>query len=840
MTLMTTPKAPALRLDGVDTFRHDRRHDRRSGFTLFEVAISMILITFGVVSVMMVFPTVLRQLTMQRFELYASCIANQLIDVYGNADASGVYCDHEGPNSWDVPIDRKVNAPDLEMRCSNQRYGLLPLPITIARRLDSDGGEMAKLLDEGGYLYYVQPSVPTAWREDLLPVAPPNDLQRMVIGVVGSAQSNAATSLPIKRWPYYGTVPAPPLHAIHNTNVGWKRTSPGAINTPADVLALADIQRFENDAMPQEWRDAHSTYCWQACVDPDPQLKIVFKTFWDYLVIAPGAVADLPPSIPGGPNVRIFITRYHGPYMVPDVVPQVPWTDDGTPAGKQFITPDPDNVFRPALGLYLKATIDYAASSSLQKADLIQLLDTSALISNTAPFDFDAQKTDIAAKKILALNYLANSLMCLTRWHKLSDSPDYIAEALQKRPPLPYPYQSPEPDLRAAGVDLLLYYKMNPVPVYDLGPITHARITNFVRNVRYLYFRFTASHPYNWAVPRPIEHATMMDYSLLEADLFREPAAGSIWGLGGSITNPMRPSGPQALQWKYMSPTPITTVTNDPGQPLGANLTYPLSVLPGVDPVAPTAALSENGPAAGSRSHFTLLNKFEASERCRQLVFWVVDWQSYNDCETAPSAPVDAGRYPKAAPGGLKPVNAGMDAYGWNNILAPCTDFDDLMWGFTDGWGDATGLEQTINQGGDGERIKLHRALLGSYVHAYRNPEKNLMFKSSVAALATDTDIKDLKINDINASANVTNNIARKTLNSPVIATVDNATSTAPDYGPPNGPDSAPAIFSGIFGADRNGNNRLDRGPVPASVRLRAVTVARFNFYDMRVPCQIK
>ena len=48
------------------------------------------------------------------------------------------------------------------------------------------------------------------------------------------------------------------------------------------------------------------------------------------------------------------------------------------------------------------------------------------------------------------------------------------------------------------------------------------------------------------------------------------------------------------------------------------------------------------------------------------------------------------------------------------------------------------------------------------------------------------------------------------------------------------------SLISGIFGADRNGNGRLDRGPVPRSVRLRAVMVARFNYYDMRVPCQIK
>ena len=46
--------------------------------------------------------------------------------------------------------------------------------------------------------------------------------------------------------------------------------------------------------------------------------------------------------------------------------------------------------------------------------------------------------------------------------------------------------------------------------------------------------------------------------------------------------------------------------------------------------------------------------------------------------------------------------------------------------------------------------------------------------------------------------------------------------------------------FVGIWGADRNSNHVLDRGPVPKSVRLRAVPVARFNFYDPRVPFMIR
>ena len=46
--------------------------------------------------------------------------------------------------------------------------------------------------------------------------------------------------------------------------------------------------------------------------------------------------------------------------------------------------------------------------------------------------------------------------------------------------------------------------------------------------------------------------------------------------------------------------------------------------------------------------------------------------------------------------------------------------------------------------------------------------------------------------------------------------------------------------FVGLFGADRNFNLKLDRGPIPSSVRLRATMVARFNFYDLRVPASLR
>jgi hypothetical protein len=48
------------------------------------------------------------------------------------------------------------------------------------------------------------------------------------------------------------------------------------------------------------------------------------------------------------------------------------------------------------------------------------------------------------------------------------------------------------------------------------------------------------------------------------------------------------------------------------------------------------------------------------------------------------------------------------------------------------------------------------------------------------------------------------------------------------------------SVFNGLYGADRNFNQTLDRGPVPRSVRIRAQLVARFNFYDPRVPAVLR
>jgi hypothetical protein len=189
-------------------------------------------------------------------------------------------------------------------------------------------------------------------------------------------------------------------------------------------------------------------------------------------------------------------------------------------------------------------------------------------------------------------------------------------------------------------------------------------------------------------------------------------------------------------------------------------------------------------------THFTLARPFDVADRTRQIVFWAVDWQSYEDFETAPSAPVDASRYPKRSPHGA-------------NLSGSAAKPDSLM-----------------NNASFADRHQF----------CARNPEKTLAF--TVPTLSQPDGV-ELPIGG-------------------------NDSMGSPDYG-----SAGKAVFSGLYGADRNFNGtqsdldtanadparrndivkiygKLDRGPVPKSVRLRATLIGRFNFYDPRIPTVIR
>jgi hypothetical protein len=202
--------------------------DRRAGFTLFEIAISLVLVTFGVTSMMMLFTTGIGAAKMSRYQIIASARAMEMIDAFGSVPTSNLEMDREGPNPWDTIGSYRVYSPDLEARIATPRFGLYPLPMAIARRLDSDGDEIRQILDQGGYLYYTQPLAttgfnPVGMRADL-PF--PNEAQKVICAVTGYAQQNAIPMLSYKDWPYYAAYPSPPVHTSNYRYNDCKPTSP--------------------------------------------------------------------------------------------------------------------------------------------------------------------------------------------------------------------------------------------------------------------------------------------------------------------------------------------------------------------------------------------------------------------------------------------------------------------------------------------------------------------------------------------------------------------------------------------------------------------------------------
>src|ERR1043165_7201841 len=59
--------------------------------------------------------------------------------------------------------------------------------------------------------------------------------------------------------------------------------------------------------------------------------------------------------------------------------------------------------------------------------------------------------------------------------------------------------------------------------------------------------RYAASFPYDWTAPRPHARAIMMDYPLIEFDLFGPPRSNTISGAGGVRAAMWRPISAQRI-----------------------------------------------------------------------------------------------------------------------------------------------------------------------------------------------------------------------------------------------------------------------------------------------------
>lgn len=580
---------------------------RSRGFTLFEVTLSLVLVTVGVITVAMMIPGGVKTQLMARYQIFAAAKALELVEAYNASHNANPAIDVEAPHAWNVHVSYKSQAPDLESRVSSYRFGLLPLPTAIAKRLDSDGDTIHRILSEGGQLYYSQPLVTTGFKENAVRAqgSAPNETQKLIVGIVGYPQNNMLWALPQKAWPYYSAYPAPPAHIKDG------RTYP-----------------FIHFDFPN---GVGRGYVWEQANLDDADMTAVWNAY----------------------------------------------------AAHQM-SPTPDVNLAQA---YVQAAYDWCVAKSVP----LRAYDGTTRLTDFATDDVTRRYLEVTG-----VRFMAHAAACRLRFGTSSVGPVAIST--------------------------------------DSVRILHD-------NCLFLGMRFQASYPYDWGCPRPLQHAIMMDYPLIEYDLGTAP-----------LTGPLSETTIQASQWRPVAPQPIRNI--------GRSFSFP--VLPTDAPALSTIW--------GPTNHSTLPVRFAAADRCRQLVFWAVDWQSYEDCETAPSAVPDASKYAIGSVGGVEGRQGRPGFMDWQQF-------------------------------------------------GYRNPEKTIVFMTDMRSVATGT------------------------------ATPDSGSETTPstagnDWG--NGAKDhglrSPQRerFLGLWGADRNCNHQLDRGNVPASVRMRAVEVARFNFYDLRVPAVIR
>jgi hypothetical protein len=569
----------------------------------------------------------------------ASAKALELVESYNATHNGNPAIDMEADKPWNIHITAKNLQPDLEARVSSYRFGMFPLPTDIARRLDSDGDEIQRVLSEGGYLYYSQPLATTGFQENgFPPTTPPNEAQRLVMAIVGYPQNNMLWALPQKAWPYYTAYPSPPMHLIHRGGLGAAGTDIKPAHHWKSML----------------WEDINLG-------TETAGLREVYNAYWAYAMIDPGKA-----MVDGMGNV--------------------------------------DQEFKDKARAYAQAAVNWCIATNLP----------------LSVYDGTTALTDFPSADRRHLQAIAARIM------------GHVAP-------------------------IMLAVKETNAGVVNFTDLT---VTNFHENALTLGFKFAASYPYDWGAPRPLQRATMMDFPLIEYDLMVNPEdpQTSLYNTTTDrslFTGVIFGSSTPAFQWRPVTPHAVVNA--------GRSATYPSFPVGGPDWTK----------IWGPTQHSTLTARFEAAERCRQIVFWAVDWQSYEDFETAASAPVDAGRYAKEAP---------RNGASFASLCSGAKWMDHHMFG-------------------------------------YRNPEKMIVFNNDMSSVPTGRSTPTGKGFAIGTHG------------------PDHFGAQTNDQGLGTAEISR---FIGRWGADRNANQQLDRGTVPKSVRMRASLVARFNYYDLRVPATIR
>lgn len=673
----------------------------RQGFTLFEVAISLAIIAFGVISVMLVIPSGVKVQQQARMSMLATAKAIELVHLFSNKIGGERIAEFETPEPWEArPFCYSSTRWDMEHRASRWDGGMIPLPLDIAKRLDSDGDEIQALLASGAYLYYADPKVLPGVDPRYVNAEAPNEATKLIFAVSGYAQNNAMPIFPWKAWPYRAAYPSPPMAVglvegnqmaprPATTNAAWSSLFPGSNWNSLEGWTNGNA----DPSRPQ---------------DRDPLMNDIFQAFAGYYLSLKStdvSAAERLDFVAGTPPSLIDLRTK----LVDAVIAFCKDKFNGSPIG---MPAEYSTYYNPP-----------AAGGGYQVLAKAFATDFRALCRDASPqpgMPYDAALASKRAK-------IALRVQCM-RFLAFAASTFYLKRVTD----------ATDPDLTKAFIDGTV--------------LTVDRLRYYQDCCKESAMLYAASFPYDWGAPRPITRCIMNDHPLIEFDLFN------------FNTKPIAGAGTTGSMWKPVSAQSITSI----GLPgifpgvldYGPSATWNGAESPFRTNAFPRDLRGPGHPFWGDAANFTLTRPFQAAERCRQLVFWSVDWQAYEDAETAPGAPMDASRIGRHGPS--------MNDLNSSRIFVPGASWD-----------------------------ALH----------LRNPERVLQFNQDMASFAT--------------------------------GQVLSATANPSTVGLRDG-DGDINVLTGQFGADRNHNYKLDRGPLPKSVRQRAQLVTRFQFYDPRIPVLLR
>ena len=785
-----------------------------SGFTLGEVAISAALLTIGVLVLVLFIPAGLKAQQQARFKLYAAAQVVDMIETFTSSPQIQAEARLEAAAPWDVASGYAAYQPDFEQKLSSPMYGIAPVPTRIAQRLDSADNLIQKILAEGGRLYFTNPRGSAGLQaNNVLAKQPPSDAQRIVFAVIGSPQQNALPHLPMQAWPQYIPYPCGPLTVQKGENVACSEEQ-----ADPEVSVVWNHDFGDADGVMS------SGYVWYAGQIENDQLKYKDRndtgwSSWGHQAIG----------------------RNMGP---------------GWLSAKYYV----------ALALW------YAAKKGVP---------TSFIKGTPSSADIAAAASD--PDQVRAIRILAHAGMCLTKHFTLDPAqgmPQFGPQApLDKvgptggngstytwyesidHPGLRTGISIPGTDTRS-GTPVVVPGRTQPVPVsisalygalgmpagigsylvalgdatFQQAIISHATIVQWHEHCMQVAMA-AAANPYDWRIPRPTNRALCTDFPLTQWDVCTTPRSGVI---AGTQSDPNMPAASGvAKQWWAIAGMPVKG-----GQAVEGYLDRSFDWS------------TETGSSKGNQKHYNLGAPFSAAERTRMLVFWAVDWTEYNDFETAPSAQVDASRYM------ICPPTAPMGSF-----YRPGFNFTtDRMGRLTDRWnlGGLTGLNSVTGES------QMSIRWYDRFQPCSRNAEKAWLFIRPVTAnipgisdaLTAGSGVLQFTIGPDNEQTQA--NLAHAYLHCPRDAvttfpdgspgdrwdftadqgwgvTYSDGTS-CPNYPAPDGKKRVDGrlIFSGCFGGDRNGDRELTKGPLPAAVRLRAVEVGRFLFYDPRLTMNLR